>query len=109
MSSVLCLDMPFFLYGYRFSYLLRYHAAAAVAALENIGLIYVCIHLSIGLIHLHNQVVRVHREEILLSERGPVLLIRCEVILILCCESIFTSTCTCESVTGTQWLCRSCS
>ena len=54
-------------------------AAAVVAALDFIGLIHVCI----GLIHLHNQVVRVHCEEILLSERGPVLLIRCEVILIL--------------------------
>ena len=40
-------------------------------------------HLSIVLIHLHSQVVRAHREEILLSEREPVLLIRCEVILIL--------------------------
>ena len=40
-------------------------------------------HLSIVLIHLHSQVVRVHREEILLSEREPVLLIRCEVILML--------------------------
>ena len=44
---------------------------------------HLCIHLCIVLIHLHSQVVRVHREEILLSERGPVLLIRCEVILIL--------------------------
>ena len=56
-----------------------YHAAAVVAALDFIGLI----HVGIGLIHLHNQVVRVHREEILLSERGPVLFVRCEVILIL--------------------------
>ena len=47
------------------------------------GLIHLCMHLCIVLIHLHSQVVRVHREEILLSERGPVLLIRCEVILLL--------------------------
>ena len=47
------------------------------------GLIHLCMHLCIVLIHLHSQVVRVPREEILLSERGPVLLILCEVILIL--------------------------
>ena len=72
------------------------HALSAVAALGFSELIYrwrsgfcyyglvdLCMHLSIVLIHLHSQVVRVHREEILLSEREPVLLIRGEVICIL--------------------------
>ena len=62
-----------------FSYRLRYHAAAVEAASSFIGLIHFCI----GLIHLHNQAVRVHNEEILLSERGPGLLMHCEVVLIL--------------------------
>ena len=43
------------------------------------GLIHLCIRLS----HLHEPVVRVHSEEILLSERGPGLLMHCEVALIL--------------------------
>ena len=54
-----------------------YHAAAVVAASVFIGLI----DLLIGLIHLHNQTVRVHSEEVLHSERGYGLWIRNEEIL----------------------------